>query len=47
MAIVKHFKNLKKHYGSLLLIDLMANDKPNENIISCKYRDMIYEINLP
>lgn len=47
MAMIKHFKNLKKHYGSLLLIDLMAKDKPNEYLISSKYKDMIYELNLP
>lgn len=34
MAITKHLMNLKKYFGSLLLIDLMAVDKPNEAIIS-------------
>lgn len=30
----KHLMNLKKYFGSLLLIDLMAIEKPNEAIIS-------------
>ncbi|CAD8172550.1 unnamed protein product [Paramecium pentaurelia] len=47
MAITKHLMNLKKYFGSLLLIDLMAVDKPNEAIISQTYKEMINMINLP
>ncbi|CAK63344.1 unnamed protein product (macronuclear) [Paramecium tetraurelia] len=47
MAITKHLMNLKKYFGSLLLIDLMAVDKPNEAIISQTYKEMINMLNLP
>ncbi|CAD8100139.1 unnamed protein product [Paramecium sonneborni] len=47
MAITKHLMNLKKYFGSLLLIDLMAIDKPNEAIISQTYKEMINSIEIP
>jgi hypothetical protein len=39
MALTKHIMNLKKTYGPLLLVDLMAKDKPNENLISQTYSE--------
>ncbi|CAD8178708.1 unnamed protein product [Paramecium pentaurelia] len=47
MGITKHLMNLKKYFGSLLLIDLMAMDKQNESIISQTYKEMINLIQIP
>ncbi|CAD8094946.1 unnamed protein product [Paramecium sonneborni] len=47
MALTKHLMNLKKYFGSLLLVDLMSNDKPNETIISQTYKDMVSSIQIP